>query len=301
MLIKRSPALTWCGIILVSTIFLALVLPVNDATLHRLHISLAIYHEAILSFLIPIGIIWFSAFYAYEKTGQYAETLRQTDEGRAFAHIARGLQLLAWGLAAATVLSLILGGVTASTPQLQGARIIIDNYATLLFPLVGFTIIGMGTRQLAQTVKAPLTLRVLRILFVVLALIGVFFARYALRNHYANNNPYMLPVFFLVTTIIVPYLYTWFVGVVAAYDLQNYAHKVKGVLYQQALSLLALGITIVIISSIIIQYVTTLMNNGNDLSFGSLLLLVYGLLIVEAAGYALIAYGARRLKRIEEV
>jgi len=65
--------------------------------------------------------------------------------------------------------------------------------------------------------------------------------------------------------------------------------------------LLALGITIVIISSIIIQYVTTLMNNGNDLSFGSLLLLVYGLLIVEAAGYALIAYGARRLKRIEEV
>src|SRR5690348_13281690 len=80
MLIKRSPALTWCGIILVLTIFLALVLPVNYATLHRLHISLAIYHEAILSLLIPIGIIWFSAFYAYEKTGQYADTLRKTDE-----------------------------------------------------------------------------------------------------------------------------------------------------------------------------------------------------------------------------
>lgn len=301
MLIKRSPALTWCGIILALTILLALVLPVSDVTLHRLHISLAIYREAILSLIIPIGIIWFSAFYAYEKTGQYADTLSKTDEGRAFAHIARGLQLLAWGLAISTVLSLILGGATALAPQLQSARVIIDNYATLLFPLVGFTIIGIGARRLAQTVKAPLTLRVIRILFVILALIGVFFTRYALRNHFTNNNPYWLPVFFLLTTIIAPYLYTWFVGMVAAYDLQNYAHKVKGVLYQQALNLLALGITIVIVSSIIIQYVTTLMDSGSALSFGALLLLVYGLLIVEAAGYALIAYGARRLKRIEEV
>lgn len=301
MLIKRSPALTWCAIILVLTAILALVLPVNTVALHRLHITLPVYREAVLSLLLPLGIIWFSAFYAYEKTGQYAEALRKTDEGRAFAHVARGLQLLAWGLAIATILSLVLSGVTASVPKLQAARTIIDNYVTLIFPLVGFTIIGIGARQLAQTVKASFTLRALRILFVILVLIGVFFTRYALFNHYTSGNPYQLPIFFLLTTIVAPYLYTWFVGMLAAYDLQNYAHKVKGVLYQQALNLLALGITIVIVSSIIIQYMTTLMNGTDNLSFGAILLLVYGLLIVEAAGYALIAYGAKRLKRIEEV
>jgi uncharacterized membrane protein len=80
-----------------------------------------------------------------------------------------------------------------------------------------------------------------------------------------------------------------------------YAKKIKGLLYKRALNRLAAGIATVIGSSIFIQFINIVFAYKNNGSLGSLLVLIYLLLAVEAIGYILIASGAKNLKRIEEI
>ena len=300
-MIRRSPALTWYVILVCATVLLALVLPINPTVLRQFHITPLEYREAIVTILVPYVIIWFSAFFAFDKLSQYAEKLRKADEGPAFRQIARGLGVLAWGLALTTILSTVLGGIAGQHSAFQATRTIITNYATLLFPLVGFTLLGNGAHELMLNANARLNLNTTRLLFSLLALLGVLFTYFVLHTRFTGDNPYRLPLMLLLLTLVAPYLYTWYIGIIAAYELKKYSARVKGILYQRSLNTLSIGMTIVITASIFIQYVGSIIGSGKGLSFGYLLLIVYVLLFLEAAGYALIALGARQLKRIEEV
>lgn len=301
-MIRRSPALTWYAIIVAITIVLALVLPVNPITLHRYHITVLEYREAILTIIIPYIVIWFAAFFAYDKANRYAQAIKKSTDGPAFTLIANGLGVLAWGLAVSTVVSVVIGGFAGKHPILQIAHTIVANYLNLLFPLIGFTLIGNGAHRLLLLAKARLSLSTTRVWFSLLALVGVFYTFFALHNHFTKDNPYHLPIFLLLTTLVAPYLYTWYTGILAAYELRKYATRIKGILYQRALNMLGIGITVVIAASITIQYVTgALGGTGGNLTLGYTLLITYVLLFMEAAGYVLIAIGARQLKRIEEV
>jgi hypothetical protein len=54
-------------------------------------------------------------------------------------------------------------------------------------------------------------------------------------------------------------------------------------------------------SSIFVQYLTSLTVSLNRLTLPPLVALMYLLLLVMSAGYVMITWGARKLKRIEEV
>lgn len=102
-------------------------------------------------------------------------------------------------------------------------------------------------------------------------------------------------------TIIVPYLYAWFMGLMSCYEIIMYSQRIKGLLYKRALNRLAGGIGAVIGSSIFIQFINVVYAYKTNSSLGPLLILIYLLLVVEAIGYILIANGAKNLKRIEEI
>lgn len=300
-MIRRTPALTWYAIIVAVTIVLALILPVDTMTLHKFHITVLEYREAIITIIIPYIIIWFAAFYAYDRADAYAQELEGTGEWKAFRNIAYGLGALAWGLAISTIISVVLGGIAGQHSGIRVVHTIIGNYLNLLFPLVGFTLIGNGTHNLLLQVKARLSLWATRLWVSMLAIVGVFYTYFLLHNHFTNDNPYHLPVILLLLTLAAPYLYVWYTGIVAAYELKKYSGRIKGVLYQRALNTLGVGLTIVIASSIFIQYITGALGSGKGVSFSYTLLIVYTLILLEAAGYVMVAMGARRLKRIEEV
>jgi sulfite exporter TauE/SafE len=97
-----------------------------------------------------------------------------------------------------------------------------------------------------------------------------------------------------------PYIYTWFIGLLAAYEIYLYAFKTPGIIYRRALKLLALGLGWTIAVSVLSQYITTL-TKVRLLKINALLILVYSLLILLAVGYLLVAWGAKKLQRIEEV
>jgi hypothetical protein len=99
----------------------------------------------------------------------------------------------------------------------------------------------------------------------------------------------------------VPYLYAWFVGLLAAYEIALYNRGVKGVLYRQSLYLLVLGLVMVIFSLVSIQYLNGLSPRIGHLVINYKLPLTTTLKIIGGAGFILIATGAVKLKRIEEV
>lgn len=100
----------------------------------------------------------------------------------------------------------------------------------------------------------------------------------------SDNNPYYLPAWLMILTVIIPFLYTWLIGLLAAYEIYLYSKNVEGILYQRAMRLLSGGVTSVIASSIVVQYLRSAVPRTEHLSFNSVLLIV---------NIAYIFYGAR--------
>lgn len=299
---RRLSPIAWFAVLLMLSVGFALGLPPSSDALRSLHVSVEEYRLGILTLVVPYAIIWFSAFYGYDKLARYAKTVRETREGGAFHYIATGTGILAWGLALPTLLAIILGGVSARYPHFTPVRSVVDEYIALLAPLIGFWTVGAGTRQLTDLVHTRPT-RAGSLLFgLIMILIAIYFEHAVVRNHYTGGRPYYLPLQLLLITIVAAYVYSWYIGLLAAYELWLYAIKARGVLYRRVLSQLAAGIAVIIIGSICTQYIgASFASKGAVASFLSTLVILYGLLIIQAVGYVLVAISAGRLKRIEEV
>lgn len=285
-------------------VLLNLLIPVSKVTENAYHLSSVQVRILTFTYILPILGIWFAAFYGYEKLRRYSAVLKNTTEGRGFAEITKGTMWLAWGLALSAILSTILTGIARKEPNWHSAFIIINNYASLVVSLGAFTYISSGTRRLTDSAKLHPTRRGVQGLMLSFIMLGVFYCYFTIHSieaHTGLQNPFHLPLWLILLTIIVPYLYAWFMGLFAAYEISLYSKNVKGVLYRQALSLLALGISAAIVASIIIQYVTSLSPRLSHFTLGYLLVVIYLLLLAYSAGYILIALGANKLKKIEEV
>jgi len=300
-MLRKPSVLTWYIVLLIIGVVLALVLPTYPSLLKVLDITTLDYRLAIFTLILPFAIIWFSAFYAYDKLEQYAHKLHQAKEGKAFKNIADGVRILAWGLVIPIIVSLILAAISARNPGFRSAQIIIDNYLMLLVPLVGFTYISRGTRTLNVLVKTRPGLIVTRLLVLAYIAIGVLFSHFVIHNSNEPINPYRLSSWLLIFTIIVPYLYAWFIGLLSTYELWLYAQKTQGLIYKQVLSQVAGGLVIVILGSICWQYLSGVFEAESKASFSAVFIIFYSLLSIQAIGFGLMAFGAKRLKRIEEV
>jgi hypothetical protein len=139
------------------------------------------------------------------------------------------------------------------------------------------------------------------LLILVLIGLGVAYGCLFAGAIHSLSSSYPLPYWIVMATLVVPYIYMWFLGLWAAYELYLYRLKVSGIIYRKSWSLLAVGIGAIIIMQIILQYIGTLASQFNKLSFDSLIIVVYAALILLAVGYVLVARGARRLQKIEEV
>jgi hypothetical protein len=88
-------------------------------------------------------------------------------------------------------------------------------------------------------------------------------------------------------------------GLAAIINIAKYARQVKGILYRSALVNLVRGLTVVIAFSISIQLLGFAAKYLATLQIGALLLMVYALMMLYAAGFFLIANGARKLAKLE--
>lgn len=299
---RRPKAFFWFVILAVIYVLLSLLLPPNTATVNEYHLTDVAYRVLVLFIDLPVLAVWFAAFYGYARLDKYALAVKLTQEGKPFTQIARGLRWLAWGMALSSIFSSLLGGIAHSHPGFGKWALIINHYLSLIIAIIAFTIINTGTRGLSDTTRTKpslLATRWLSVGFIFLAMSYCFATIRAVQN--ASPNPYQLPMWLILFTIIMPYLYAWLMGLLAAFDISVYRKQVRGMLYKRALNLLAVGITMAIFASIALQYLVSSSPYLRRVTFNWVLLIAYIILTIYAVGFILIAMGADRLKKIEEV
>ena len=297
MRIRLTP-MTWFVILALIAIGLALGLPPDAHAVHQLHTSPTAYRIAVAVLLIPYMLIWYASFYAYAKLQEYSQPLKDTKDGAAFHKISIGMGVLSFSLVVPTIISLTLKSVTMHNPSFGAAATIIDNYIGLFPGMLAFLLLYNGARTLLRTTHGGTRKIDLRWSAPLFFLFAIVFSHLAIANQH-RSDAYHLPLWLLITTFIVPYLYGWMLGLLSAYELHWYAKTVKGSLYRLAVKRFGRGIAVTILGSIAVEFINISLAQRINTSLGSVLLVDYGLLAIVALGLILIALGTKKLKRIE--
>jgi hypothetical protein len=296
---KLTP-MTWFVVLTLIAIGLALGLPVDPKAIEHMHTSSGAFRLAVAVLLIPYVLIWYAAFYAYAKLQEYSRLIKTTKDGAAFHKIAIGMGALAFALVVPTIISLILHSIAGQHPSFKAASVITVNYLTLFSALAAFLLLFNGARLLLRTVRNGILKLDIRKHAPWFLLLAITFSHLTIENYY-QHNPYHVGKWVLITTFIVPYIYTWMVGLLCAYELYWYAKTVKGLLYRRAIKRFAQGLAVVVAGSIIIQFVNITILQRVNTSLTHVLLLDYVVLTIVIGGLFLMALGTKKLKKIEEL
>lgn len=297
---------------LFSLVYLALILfiPAEARSLNRYNISGTEAKLISLSFAIPYMLIWFTALYSYSKFKNYATSIINSKEGVGFSKIADGLLALAiWMPVSAIFSNNFVTYVSRSNPDLRPIMTILSNYVNIIIIFIAFLLLYQGAKHLISTVYTKKIATEDNNFFPEIFLIASgLFAYFTFANP-ARTNPtetiplatYYLPDWLILLTIVIPYICIWFLGLTAASMIQSYRLNVSGILYRSSLQYLASGVISVIVTLITLRYLVSMTSFFSDTTLRIILAIVYLLLILIAIGYILIAIGARKLKKIEEI
>lgn len=299
-------ALRRAGLLALLYIVLIFVLPPNQEVMKRHHLSAFDYKTLFLTLNLPVILAWLAAFLGYAKLREYANLVRNTPEGPHLSKLAIGLAWLAWGLPIRALVTLVLNGLSNEWSSLYSTAVIIGNYTRLIFPLVGFSVIGIASRGLMDMARVKFNFiasRVIALLFMGAGVLYCFmtFKHFNPSSLSSTDNPYFMPIWLVVLTIIVPFLYTWFVGLLASYEIILFSRNTNGVLYRRAFGMLVLGLLIVIASSIVLQYIRGIQPRADHLTLDFHATMVSIFRLINGGGFVLLALGAAKLKKIEEV
>jgi hypothetical protein len=300
----KSRAYIWSFLALTAVyVTLTLTLPSNPKTLEKFQISQGEARLLGLAVVIPLVLIYLMALYGSVRVKRYAASIEKTNEGKSFKHISNGLTVLAYSLPAVAVISSLLTYTAWHSPDLLPAVTIARSYLALIIPLVAFILIEKGASGLIQTLRnkklsPPPLFNTLGVIILSSLYVWLLTTREPVEN---GGSTYFLPNWLAVTTLAIPYLYIWCKGIMAAYYLFVYQDRVNGSVYKYAIKYLSLGVGTIVFSSVFIQALSTISAQINRLDLGPILLIIYVLLAIYAVGYGLVARGAKRLKKIEEV
>ncbi len=278
----------------------SLIPPPPAITLHRYHLSVLGLRLISVTIIILLALIWAAGFYGFAKLRAYSKTIEKQKDGPPITNISRGIFLLVMWLPVSEVVSVVLKYIATQNPGFIAASTIIDNYLNLIIPLAGFIVMGIGARGLSSMIRSRHNFAVTNLMYLLLAFGSVIYTHLVLGIS-GRAQIYHMSLWLVLLTIVAPYVYMWFIGSAAAYEIYNYQHKVSGVLYRRSWRMLAIGCGWLIISSMVFQYLTTLTPRLSQFSIYGLLAIIYSLLAVLSIGFIFIALGAARLQKLEEI
>lgn len=296
----------WCTIMSLLFVLCIFLLPQSASIAKSNNLTISQYRYAQLLVNIPIISVWYFAFWGYSKLKEYSKAIIKTPEGKSIDKLASGITWLAWSLPVVAITNKILTAIGGKKISINSFTIILSNYIDLVLPLVAFIIISSAARKLIGDKKASLDTTRNRLLIILFALIGVVYCFLILRafdlsSLASTKNPYHLPAWLMIVSIIIPYLYAWFIGLLAAYEILIYSKHLHGLLYKNAMYFLACGLVAIIISYIAGQYLSSVWHMPKHLEFSLKQIIIILFKIVGGIGYIFLAYGASKLKKIEEV
>lgn len=288
----------------IAYIFLTLI-PSPPATVLKTYgLTHSSYYLVLFPIVVLLVVIWAAGFYGSLGMKQYSSLIRGSHDGRAMNMISDGLLLLAISMPVTSVVRAISGLIERNHPSTTGGLTIFSNYLELVLMGVSFMLITVGAERFYDIVRqkiSPWPQKIWVLAFITFSTLYTYFIVFQPTHPAAVHKIYFLPNWLLLLSIVIPYLYIWYRGMNAAYIMYEYRKNIPGKIYKNALTLLASGIALVIISSVATRTITTLSNKLTALHLTPLLIIIYCLLALSGGGFLLIAFGARRLKKIEEV
>jgi len=287
---------------------LILLTPSDASVLMRYNISEARAKMLSLTFVLPYIAIWLTAFYGYARLKDYAQSIKDGVDGASLSKLADGLKFIALSLPIMAVVSSGSNLITRSRPDLMPTTTIITNYVDVVISFIAFALIIEGASGLMGIVKKK-TYETSKKLFAALFIMLFTIFTYVTLTNPSRQFPaggsrraaYYLPDLLLMLTIIIPYFVNWYRGFHAAYYLGVYKREVKGVIYKDALGYLSVGLAAVIAGRVLMRVLTSMSTLFSSLTLRVVLIVLYLLLFLISVGFILIALGAKRLKRIEDV
>jgi hypothetical protein len=250
--------------------------------------------------IIILAAIWFAGFYGYYKLHIYSRLIYKEKDGKNVDVLRKGVLLLVLWLPVSSVISAVLKYLSLKHAGLTPATTILNNYANLILAFAAFVYIGQGAKGLMKFARQHASYRAACALAAFLVYIGAIYIHLVISTK-NRVEVYHLSVWLLLFTLIAPYIFMWFLGLLATYGIYGYQRKVAGIVYRESWRFLGLGIGWLIITSIAFQFVTTLSSRLGNLSLYWLLAVIYLLLLLLSFGFILIAIGARKLQKLEEV
>lgn len=281
------------------------LLPSGSVSQASLGLRDAKYDLLLIALRLPLIVLLGLMYFAYRRLNKYSVSIADTPEGEHFITITKGLGCIVWGMLATTLIGALLGAYANIHADFRNTSLIIINYMYLLLSLVAFSYISSGVHRITRKAHIIFQTNHLKILMLGLVFLGVVFC-YLIStrldgNAAGNSNAYFLPNWLVWGTVVIPYLYAWFLGVFAAMELLIIAKSTQGIIYRRALQYLAFGLVGVILAMVLLQYFRSVVPRTGKLALGSTLFFVYGIYLLGALGAISICKGAQRLQRIEDV
>ena len=309
---RNNKLVTALFVVLAALYILQTVLIKPDpATLARYHLSANSARALTLTIALPYIIIWFVALLGYLRLKTYQSLIKTDKDGEAWRQIANGILWLGLFLPITAVVDNQATHYINAHPSSAALITRTINYLTVVIILLAVIAVFRGSQKLLALIKAKDLVSVagsyqlVTLLFIALSPIYVLLVLHdPSRSHPYDGVKianYYQSDWWILITIVIPRLISWYLGIRAALNILIYRYKVKGTLYRDALKKLSTGIIGVVLSIVALRIFQTGAVRLAHLSLGTLLAVIYLLLIIISIGYIFVARGAKRLQKLEDI
>lgn len=256
----------------------------------------------ILSLTI-IGLLllgWFFGLYAWLQLDRYTRELPPGAPKKSYGQIARGIEYLTLALILPTLIS-ASRPLYANDVNMTAVVTQINYYAIIVLPFLGFLYLRQGTKHLAVSAQAAMTL-VTKLVTVgpPVLLLACFYIFLALTNStpQAGSLSGSAGTIALWVSILL-IVSSWVLGLLAALNIERWTHRGDGADRARPLVKLYNGILLTTCGFIILDALLSLdATRLRNLPIEVVLGLVYLFIGVVALGFMTVGVGARRLRAI---
>lgn len=280
---------------------LLFLVPPSQHTLQKYHISAFELRLIDVTIIIPYLLIWLAGFYGYVKLKRYTFNIRHAKDGAHIDRLANGVFMLVLWPPLSSILATLTAAIVLKFPGAKDALATLGQYFNLLLPLAGFMLVASGARGLNRVAKIQPSARGVNVIAFLLAGLGAVYSNLVYLAYHNSPTAYHMPYWLVVLTLVIPYTYMWFLGLIATYEIHIYRQKVHGIVYRQSWNMLGIGVGAIIVMQIFVQYANTFASELQKLALTQYLMFIYLVLILLSVGYIFVARGADRLQKIEEV
>lgn len=261
-----------------------------------------------ISVVVPMLFIWSAILYSFLKLHDYSQKIIKSKDGVGFRFISNGIFFILLSSIVSSYLSLYIQFVPGNQIFLRDLRIL-NNYIQVVFSLLSFYLIWKGSKKFVDMVNAGKKVNKQRpyVIFS-LVLISLPYIYFVFQNSVRSfsSSPdvistYNLPDILIFPTIVLPYIISWWFGIMSVVNMSAFKEETKGVIYKSVLDKFYKGFLTVILLFISLQYFTQFSAFFTNAGLSLILVIIYVILLIDAVGFIFVARGTKSLNKLEIV